>query len=165
MKPACQRFSTPGKRRKVLCLMVLTFFFFQDKTMSNRGTFHTSRLMIKKYFSRIPAWIEACRRPELRSKSVEYMYKNKCICSLHFEKFMYNKRNLLRGAVPTLKLPKMLLQEIEVQSKVLPNIMTGDSPSKRKLDIATEILNEWDDTTREDFLQACDAFSILVYAL
>lgn len=52
---------------------------------------------------------------------------------------MYKKRNLLRGAIPTLKLPK----EIE---------------HKGAMTIATEILNDWDDTPPEDFFQACDKY-------
>lgn len=105
---------------------------------------------------------------------MEYLYKNKYVCGLHFEKFMYKKRNLLSAAIPTLKLQKHLTDEIEIRtieggkksSTTTSSYRLAQAPKKftdhtrKKLVSATEILHEWDDTTPEEILQACDIYHI-----
>ncbi|XP_045505288.1 uncharacterized protein LOC123701772 [Colias croceus] len=49
-------------------------------------------------------WIEACQRPDLKSKTVEQLYR-KYVCGLHFERWMYMKKKLKSTAIPVANLP------------------------------------------------------------
>ncbi|XP_022920991.2 uncharacterized protein [Onthophagus taurus] len=59
---------------------------------------------VPKNQERATQWLEACDRLDLQSKSVEHLYKNFSVCSLHFTENMYSgpyTKRLLPTAVPT----------------------------------------------------------------
>ncbi|XP_026315983.1 uncharacterized protein LOC113227310 [Hyposmocoma kahamanoa] len=84
-------------------------------------------------------WIDACRRPDLKNKSVDQLY-SMYVCSLHFEKWMYMKRKLKSTAIPTLNIPSASMYSVSTQTEVPVLEITIDLHSvgvQREIDAKT----------------------------
>ncbi|XP_045501710.1 uncharacterized protein LOC123698929 isoform X1 [Colias croceus] len=104
---------------------------------------NTSKFQKDLKFHRFPRderrelWIEACQRPELKSKTDEQLY-NMHVCGLHFERWMYMKTKLKSSAIPVANLPSASLHSMSTQTEPIKIDIIGVSNRgvQQRIDIA-----------------------------
>ncbi|XP_076664538.1 uncharacterized protein LOC143366937 isoform X2 [Andrena cerasifolii] len=93
---------------------------------------HRARDVINWEFPRCKVWLQACGREDLPASKYQQYYKNRRLCSKHFEDHMYmgpSKSRLLPSAIP-----KKIESDTNVQEKSsCKNVLDLEPPAKKNL--------------------------------
>ena len=105
----CSQFLNDRKKTMKLIINEI-FIFFKHMII---GFFTIQKLITRIHFHRVKRWVINCRRSDFDRMDYTEFWKTRVICSMHFQKSMYNNPNdifgsrLMATAVPSVNIPNL----------------------------------------------------------